>query len=260
MEFLTESYKVRLQQLAGIISLDEDVKISRSELYKAYEGSGARIRGFDVDALKQAIYEGRAIGILYKSEKMPVQKYRVILPVTLGQYKTKSGVLLKLSAFHLGGQSEKAAKGTGTRSEETDSVWRLFDLDTKKFKGLWFTDYFFYENPPGYKKGDKRFSSIQAAFDPRLATLEREKREKTGKEQGKPLDLTTLNTPETPQEKPAETLPRKVAQPAKPAEEPTQPRQEFPEEPLQEKERNALYVKKPWLKYLRKGFLDQRDI
>ena len=101
MTFLSESYKIRLMQLAGLKLINEAIDFNQKDLTNAYDKSWQRIQGFNLDMIKQAILEGRAIGISYKSTDMPITKFRIILPVTLGNYKTKDGVPLKLSAFHL---------------------------------------------------------------------------------------------------------------------------------------------------------------
>lgn len=247
MAFLSESYKKRIMQLAGLKQLDEAIEFDQQDLTKAYDKSWQRTQGFNLDMIKQAIREGRAIGISYKSKEMPVTKFRVVLPVTLGTYKTKSGVPLKLSAFHLAGQSEREAQRTGVRSADPQNVWRLFDLDPKSFKGMWLTDKFFYEYPPGYKKKDKRFASVSDEYDVTTAEIERDAREGRGEDLGEPLDLSKVK-PTGPV--PAEA-PENIKEPEVKAAETPKP---GTEEPLTEKERRALYLKKPWNKFLRDGF------
>jgi hypothetical protein len=247
MTFLSESYKNRIMQLAGLKQLDEIIEFNPQDLTKAYDKSWQRIQGFNLDMIKQAIREGRAIGVSYKSTDMPVTKFRIVLPVTLGKYKTKSGVPLKLSAFHLAGQSEREAQRTGVRSADSQNVWRLFDLDPKSFKGMWLTDKFFYEYPPGYKKKDRRFENVSDEYDVTTAEIERDVREDRGEELGEPLDLSKVQ-PTGPV--PAEA-PENVEEPeVKTAETPVV----GAEEPLTEKERRSLYLKKPWNKFLRDGF------
>ena len=251
MEFITESYRSRLMKLAGLISIKEEIDFNRDDLTKAYDKSTQRIQGFNLNMLKQAIREGRAIGVSYKSTDMPVTKFRIILPVTLGIYRTKEGVPLKLSAFHLAGQSERAAQASGTRSQETSSVWRLFDLDPKSFKSMWLTDKFFYEYPPGYKKGDKRYSSISDQYDTTIAEIERDAREGRGEDLGEPIDLSKVTaTGNVPAEAPENLEPIEEPKPAETQKE-FQPTTEIP---LTEKERKISYLKKPWNKFLRDGF------
>lgn len=250
MSFLTESYKIRLKQLSGIIPIEEAINFSNQDLTQAYDKSFSRISGFNLDMIEQAIREGRAIGISYKSEHMPVTKFRIILPVTVGVYKTKTGVKWKLSAFHLAGQSEKAARSTGTRSQEISNVWRLFDLDTTKFKSMWFSEKFFYEYPPGYKKGDKRFSNIDEEYDVGRAQLHQIEREEQGKKEGEPIKLRNIQpTGPTPEEAPENKEEIPVNK-----EKTTEPAEGAQSEELYEKEINPLYAKKPWLKYLRPGY------
>ena len=209
MAIISETYKKRLQLLAGVDAtndaVNEAINFSREDLSKAYDKSWQRTSGFDVALIQQAIKEGRAIGVSYKSTDMPVTKFRVILPVTMGIYNTKTGIPNKLSAFHLAGQSEKAAQQSGKRSEEVSNTWRLFDLDTSKFKSMWLTDSFFYEYPPGYKKGDKRFRSISDEYDTGVAEAYRIQREENNETEGEPIDLRNVvpqgETPETAPEK-----------------------------------------------------------
>ncbi len=186
---ISEEYKKRIQKLAGLHIIEEKIDFTSQDLTKAYDKSWQRVVGFNIDMIKEAIKEGRAIGISYKSNNMPVIKFRVVLPVTLGTYKTKSGVKTKLSAFHLAGQSERSAERTGKRSQEAKNEWRLFDLSPAKFKSMWFTDSYFYEYPPGYKKGDKRFESITDEYDAGKALAEKISREENGKEEGIPINL-----------------------------------------------------------------------
>lgn len=239
-------------ELAGLIPLQEAIEFSREDLSNAYDKSTQRIQGFSMNMIEQAIREGRAIGISYKSTDMPVTKFRVVLPVTVGNYKTKSGVPLKLSALHLGGQSERAAQRTKTRSQETSGEWRLFDLAPKSFKGMWLTDKFFYEYPEGYKRNDSRFQSIFKDYDVTVAEIERDAREGRGEKPGEPIDLSKVRTTGEPPIAP-ETLPTQPTQ-----EVPKEPEVQAPEasieNPMTERERHAAYLKKPWNKFLRDGF------
>lgn len=242
-------------QIAGLKTIVESIDFSREDLTKAYDKSWQRVQGFDLNLIKQAIREGRAIGISYKSTDMPVTKFRVILPVTLGTYKTKSGVPLKLSAFHLAGQSERSAQSTGKRSQETNNEWRLFDLDLKSFKGMWLTDKFFYEYPPGYKKGDKRYSTIFNQYDVTTAEIERDDREGRGEKMGEPIDLSKVKaTGQVPAEAP-ENMEEPVVNTPPEIKEPEVKTPEIAnEKPLTEREKRALYLRKPWNKFLRDGF------
>jgi len=246
MKLISETYKQRLQVLAGLKSLEEAINFTNKDLTQAYDKSWQRVAGFDIALIKQAISEGRALGVSYKSSDMPVTKFRIILPVTIGIYNTKSGTKMKVSGFHLAGQSEKAAQGSGKRSQETSNVWRLFDLDAAKFKGMWLTDKFFYEYPPGYKKGDKRFISVEEEYDTGRAQLHQIEREEKGQKEAEPIDLRGVE-PQGPT--PAEAPENREEVPITAAPTPTGAETED----LYEKEINPLYAKKPWLKYLRPG-------
>jgi hypothetical protein len=261
MVLLSETYKKRLMELAGLKTIEEAIEFNTQDLSQTYDKSWQRIKGFDINMIKQAIREGRAIGISYKSEDMPVTKFRVILPVTLGTYKTKSGVPLKLSAFHLAGQSEREAQKTKVRSADAQYAWRLFDLDPKSFKGMWFSDKFFYEYPPGYKKGDKRFSSINDEYDVKRAEIERDAREGRGEELGEPLDLTNVKPiGPTPAESPEniEKQPEVEKTPEK-LETPEDLEANTQKEPIAEKKQPEIgdkewWLKKPWNIFLKDGF------
>lgn len=261
MVFLSEAYKRKLMQLAGLPVVEEAIEFNRDDLTKAYSKSAQRIQGFDVKLIEQAIREGRAIGISYKSKDMPVTKFRVVLPVTIGTYKTKSDVKHKLSAFHLAGQSERVAQNAekeykagrsdnkNYRSTEPEGVWRLFDLDTKSFKGMWLTDKFFYEYPKDYKRKDKRFSHVDLDYDVNVAIFERDARESRGEELGEPIDLTNVkSTGQSPAE-----APENKEEPETNAVAPEI------EAPITEKKQLNIgdekwWLEKPWNKYLKNGF------
>jgi len=155
---LSESFKKRSQLLAGIIS-EADMATKTKLLAK----SGERV-AFSADMMKQAIEQGREIGILYKGEEMPVQKYRVVRPVVMGTNSKGNKVVRGL---HVIGQSEKAAKKTGVRSAEAENDWRMFRAD--RIKGMWFTDRFFSDNITGYNPNDKDIKSVEATYKPNIA-------------------------------------------------------------------------------------------
>jgi hypothetical protein len=116
---------------------------------------------------------------------------------------------------------------------------------------MWFSDKFFYEYPPVYKKGDVRFSSISAQYDTQTAEIERDNREDRGEDLGEPIDLTNVVPAEQPLiNAPVTQEPQKTPELQPSEETPTKPE----EQPLTEKERNSLYLKKPWNKFLRDGF------
>jgi hypothetical protein len=158
---LSESYKNRLLELAGITSLNE--AISAEERSKAYEFSAQRVP-YDKDLMIQAIQQGREVGILFQSNnekyKMPVSKYRVIYPVILGISKKGNAVI---RAFHRFGQSESEAIKTGKRSAEVEGAWRL--LKVSNIKGMYFTGNFFRGPLEAYTPNDKSMISVEVAAD-----------------------------------------------------------------------------------------------
>lgn len=160
--FLSESYKKRIKELAGIVS-----EISSEDKNAAYNKSNQRIP-FNLDLMKDAIVQGREVVINFQSNnekyKMPIAKTRIIWPMALG--KSVSGDMV-LRVWHVTGQSEKVAIATGVRSAETDGEWRL--LKISNLKTMWYSDRFFDQAPPGYTKNDSGMSSIIAAFDPGAA-------------------------------------------------------------------------------------------
>jgi hypothetical protein len=147
---LTESYKKRIQELAGIISEDNST---------AFAASDTRIP-FDLDLMTQAINQGREVGLLYKGDEMsaPSGKYRLIYPVAMGISKAGNRVV---RAIHKVGQSESVAKRTGVRSAEAKNVWRLFKVDN--IKGMWFTGNFFRGPLNGYNPNDKGMTTVEVA-------------------------------------------------------------------------------------------------
>ena len=119
--FLSEEYKKRIQDLAGITLLDE---ASFEDKNKLYAKSAQRIPP-NVQFIKDAIDQGREIGISFQSNnkkyKMPVTKFRIVQPMTLGYLKNGE---LALRAYHIIGQSERKAIETGARSAEAENEWR----------------------------------------------------------------------------------------------------------------------------------------
>ena len=115
---------------------------------------------------------------------------------------------------------------------------------------MWLSDKFFYEYPPGYKKGDKRFANIFSQYDINTAEIERDEREGRGEKQGEPIDLTGIKpTGQVPSEAPENIEAPEIQIP----EVPKTPETNI-ERPITERERHALYLKKPWNKFLRDGF------
>ena len=164
---LTESYKSKLQILAGIIEEAGKIEITPGEIDSGdvnsqsigWGGSDQRVMGYNESLMIDAIKNGKVIGISYQSTDMGVTKFRFILPVFLGLYgkrRTK-----KLRAYHISGQSEKAAGKTGKRSEEAYGEWRLFNVEpgsdgVRRFKGMWIVDpeKYFFQNPPSYNPNE----------------------------------------------------------------------------------------------------------
>jgi hypothetical protein len=162
---LSESYKNRLKELAGLISLDEAMSIA--DKTSAMNKSSERF-GFNVESMKQAIEQGREIGLNFQSNndkyKMPTTKSRIIWPVAMGM--DKNGKLV-VRGYHLDGQSEKVARETGSRSAEAQDVWRLFKVSN--IKSMWFTDNFFNQTLPGYKERDSAMTTMMASYNPAKA-------------------------------------------------------------------------------------------
>ena len=157
MLILEESYRKRIQELAGIIT-EVDAQTKTNMLSKSVE----RVP-FNREMMKQAIEQGREVGLLFKSDnenyEMPVPKYRIIRPMAMGTSADGNTVIRGL---HLIGQSERKARETGNRSAEAEGEWRLFNANN--IKGMWFTDNFFTQAPPGYNPNDKQMS-VQVAFN-----------------------------------------------------------------------------------------------
>ncbi len=162
---LSESYKRRLQCLAGIKPLDEamDTVAKKAALDKSVN----RV-GFSVDLMKQAIEQGKEIGLNFQSNnkkyKMPTTKSRIIWPVALGI--DKNGDMI-IRGYHVAGQSEKKARETGSRTAEAADEWRLFKV--KNIKSMWLTDRNFSGNIPGYKPKDSAMVSVTTSYNPSKA-------------------------------------------------------------------------------------------
>lgn len=150
MVLLSENFKRRLQELAGIQPASQD----------PFAGSEKRVP-FNKDLMIQAIKQGREVGISFQSNndkyKMPVAKWRVIYPVAIGISKKGSAVI---RGFHKFGQSEKEAIRTGKRSAELQNAWRLFKVDN--IKSMWFTGNFFRGPLEAYNDaGDKSMINVE---------------------------------------------------------------------------------------------------
>ena len=162
---ISESYKMRLRELAGLIPLNE--AMSPEAKSAAMNKSSERFT-FNVDSMKQAIEQGREVGLNFQSNnkkyKMPTTKSRIIWPVAMGIDEKGN---LAVRGYHVDGQSEKIARETGVRSAEASDVWRLFKV--ANIKSMWFTDNFFSQPLPGYKERDSVFTNIMASYSPAKA-------------------------------------------------------------------------------------------
>lgn len=158
---LSESYKIRLQELAGIKQNPQET--SDEERLSAFSLSNQRVP-YNKDLMIQAIKEGREVGILFQSNnekyKMPTSKYRTIYPVALGTSKAGNEVL---RAVHKIGQSESAARKTNKRSAEVKDEWRMFKISN--IKSMWFTGKFFDVPPKHYNAADKGMVNVEVAAD-----------------------------------------------------------------------------------------------
>lgn len=159
---LSLPHKIRLMELAGL-----EVKGLLSEA-DPYVRSNERVP-FNKELMQQAIEYGLEVGILFQSNnkkyKMPISKYRIIMPVALGIDKDGRTML---RAVHVEGQSEKAARRTGQRSAEAKNEWRLFN--TANIKSMFFTGKTFAKVPiKGYTPNDSAFTRTIIAFNPMVA-------------------------------------------------------------------------------------------
>ena len=171
MSNLTELYIRKI--VREILSESLLLEISAEEKTKVMGKSNERVP-FNIELMKQAINQGREIGLLFKTNnkktKMPVAKYRIIHPVAIGTDKNGNIVFRGL---HITGQSEKAARETGNRSAEVDAerdgmnAWRLVRGDNTR--SIWFTGRFFSDNIPAFNPNDRAMKSIMATYNPTVA-------------------------------------------------------------------------------------------
>lgn len=195
---LSEEYKNRLKQLAGISIISEVTDAERAE---AFAMSNQRIP-FNKDLMIQAIKEGREVGILFQSNnekyKMPMSKYRIIYPVAIGTSKAGNQVL---RAVHKIGQSESAARRSGVRSQEAQDEWRL--LKISNIKSMWFTGKFFSIPPRNYNAADKGMVNVEVAANfPEIQRFQIELQANAEKEaKPKPNIIPLFKTPEEEPEK-----------------------------------------------------------
>jgi hypothetical protein len=176
------------------------LEISSEEKTKAMAKSNERVP-FNAELMKQAILQGREVGINYRSKndkyEMPVTKARIIHPVAMGTDKRGNIVIRGL---HITGQSEKAARISGVRSAEVEAerdgmnAWRLFRADN--LKSMWFTDRFFSDNIPGYNPNDSAMSSVIASYNPVAAKKYQD--ELVAKEKQSQLDVPPGEGPVVP--------------------------------------------------------------
>jgi hypothetical protein len=171
MSNLNEAYirKMVRKVLAESLILE----VSAEEKEKIMAKSNERVP-FNTELMKQAIEQGREIGINYRSKndkyEMPVTKSRIIHPVAMGTDKNGNVVIRGL---HVTGQSEKAARETGVRSAEVEAekdgmnAWRLFRVDN--LRSMWFTGRFFSNDIPGYNPNDKVMTTKMAVYNPAMA-------------------------------------------------------------------------------------------
>lgn len=151
-------FKSRLMHLAG---LDTSGLLNEND---PYVRSNERVP-FNKELMKQAIDYGLEMGLLFQSKnakyKMPISKYRIILPVALG---IDDQGRLMLRGVHIEGQSEKEALRTGKRSAEAKNVWRLFN--TANIKSMFFTGKTHIKVPiGGYRATDSAFTRTLASFN-----------------------------------------------------------------------------------------------
>lgn len=155
-------YKTRMMELAGLGTME---LLSESD---PYVRSNERIP-FNKELMQQAIEFGLEVGILFQSKnkkyKMPMSKYRIIMPVAMG---IDIEGRLMLRGVHIVGQSEKEAIRTGQRSAEAKNVWRLFN--TANIKSMFFTGKTYTKVPiGGYTANDSALVTTIAAFNPSVA-------------------------------------------------------------------------------------------
>lgn len=186
---LSETYKRRLLELAGMTPNDVVIVVEASEVQDPYAASHSRVK-FDMNLMKQAIEGGIEVGLIFQSDndkyKMPIWKTRIIWPFAMG-YDRKGQLVIR--AVHVEGQSEKKALETDPRkgSAQATNEWRLFKV--VNIKSMFYTGGYFQGPPSGikgaYKPDDSAMTNIIINFDPKTA-LEYQKNIKAGKTAPKP--------------------------------------------------------------------------
>ena len=170
---LTESYKNRLKELAGL--KPSKIYSLLKEEEDLYANSSKRIK-FDINVMKQAIEGGQEIGMIFQSNndkyRMPIWKIRIVQPVAMG-YNSKGKLLVR--GIHVYGASEKEAIITGKRSAEANNVWRIFNVKDN-LKSMFLTGRLFQDvSLPGYNPNDSAMNSIIAKFNPAEAVKRQSK-------------------------------------------------------------------------------------
>ena len=163
MKFLSETYKRRIKELAGILS--EAGSTSEADRQKAFAKTNERVP-YKKDLMIYAIKNGLEIGLLFKTKNdkdtMPIAKYRTLQPLALGTNKKGNECVV---GYHKIGQSESEAIKTKRRSAEAKDVWRLFK--TKNILSMWITGEKFEKAPEGFKgSSDSRMSNVEVYFKP----------------------------------------------------------------------------------------------
>ena len=163
---LTETYKNRLKELAGIKPVS--VITILKEAVDLYANSSKRVK-FDMNIMKQAIEGGMEVGMIFQSNnskyKMPIWKTRIVQPVAMG-YDKKGELVIR--GIHVEGQSEKKAIETGIRSAQAKNEWRLFKASN--IKSMFFTGGLFSNiSLPGYNPNDSAMSEVIVSFNPKTA-------------------------------------------------------------------------------------------
>lgn len=196
--WLSESYKMRLIELAGLSGTktnDEDPYAKKNERVP-----------FNKDLMKKAIETGLEVAILFQSSnkkyKMPIAKYRVILPVAMG---TDGQGRLMIRAVHIEGQSEKEAMRTGKRSAEAKNAWRLFN--SANIKNMFITGKMYDKIPiGGFSVTDKHIPNLIVRYDAATVKKNQEIYKKNKEPKSEPKS-TSVNKPAVNTNKPIVSKP-----------------------------------------------------
>lgn len=178
MSHISAIFKQKIQRLAGVLS----EALNTATAPDPYAKSNERIP-FNQDLMQQAIEQGLAVGLLFQSNnikyKMPVAKYRIILPVAMG-YDNKGQLVIR--GVHAKGQSEKKAIETGIRSAEASNEWRLFKASN--IKSMFFTGDFFSKIPiGGFNANDGQMRNVIVSFDAGRAKVYQDEYQKMNQRQ-----------------------------------------------------------------------------